>query len=87
VLSSSHNRELFTGVSTEFVAWEEIARMAVEYVGSKSHIVLEDKGLDSEKGRCDVSLIEREFGFRFVTRERLKEHIAYIADYGIEQVS
>ena len=83
VLTSTHNRELFTAVSTEFTAWEEIARIAVEYLGSKSSIVSDDKGLDRSKGRCDVTPIERAFGFRFVTRERLQEHVAYLADHAV----
>jgi len=80
ILTSNYNRELFTGVSTEFVTWDEIARLAIKYIGSQSNIVLEDKGRDKAKGRNDVSLIERSFGFRFVVMDKLKEHIAYVAD-------
>jgi UDP-glucose 4-epimerase len=83
VLTSAHNRGLFTGVGTEFVTWEEVARMAIAYVGSRSDIMLEDTGKDRSKGLYDVSLIEREFGFKFVTRTKLKEHIAYIADHRV----
>ncbi|MFB9275733.1 NAD-dependent epimerase/dehydratase family protein [Cohnella cellulosilytica] len=80
VLGSDHNRQLFTGVSTEFTTWADVARIAVDYVGSSSEIVLEDKGRDPRKGRNDVSQIEKEFGFKFVTGERMREHVAYLAD-------
>ncbi len=81
MLTSSHDRELFTAVSTEFVAWEEIARMIIDCVGSKSSVVLEDQGLQPAKGLCDVSHIEHAFGFRFVTRQRLQEHVAFLANH------
>jgi UDP-glucose 4-epimerase len=80
VLHSEHNRELFTGVSTEFTAWSEVAQMAVDYVGSKSEIVLEDKGRDRTKGRNDVSQMEKAFGFKFLANEKMREHVAYLAN-------
>jgi UDP-glucose 4-epimerase len=83
VLTSMHNRQLFTGVSVEIVTWEEIAHLAVEYIGSRSSIVLADSGWDHDNGRQDVSLVEREFGLRFVTIDRLKEYIAYLADHTV----
>jgi UDP-glucose 4-epimerase len=82
VLTSPHTRELFTGVGTEFVTWEEIARMAVAAVGSQSSIVLDD-GRDTAQSRYDVGLLERAFGFRFVARDRLKEYIAFVADTSV----
>jgi UDP-glucose 4-epimerase len=105
VLTSMHNRQLFTGVSVDFVTWEEIAHLAMDCVGSTSTIILEDRGRDKgqgcqdfspkeglgtaigagayvwENGRQDVSLIEKEFGLRFHTIDRLKEYIAYLADH------
>lgn len=82
LVASEHNRRIFIGVSTEFTLWEEVARMAIEYIGSKSEIVLEDKGVKNENYPIDVSPIEREFGFKFVTKDRLKDHIAYLAGSG-----
>ncbi len=81
VLTSAHNRQLFTGVGTEFVTWEEIARLAVERLGSKSSIILDDKGDDATNCRYDVSHLQKEFGFAFVAMDRLKEYIAYIDEH------
>ncbi len=44
LLASRHDRCVFTGVGTEFVTWEAIARYAVESLKSKSRIVLEEEG-------------------------------------------
>jgi UDP-glucose 4-epimerase len=82
VLTSQYTRELFTGVGTEFVTWEEIAGMAVAYVGSHSRIVLDDSR-DPTNCRYDVGLLERAFGFRFVARDRLTEYIAFVADTSV----
>ena len=79
VLTSHHTRELFTGVGTEFVTWEEVARMAIEHTGSRSRIVLDDSQVDITKSRYDVGLLEREFGFRFVAMDKLRDYIEYVA--------
>lgn len=79
VLHSDLNRRLLTGVSTEFTTWSAIAEMIVQRLGSNSEIVLEDRGLPEHGGRLlDVTPIEREFGLRFVTAEKLREHIDYL---------
>lgn len=79
VQHSNLNRRLLTGVSAEFTAWSEIAEMIVEHLGSKSEIILEDKGIPENGGRLiDVTPIQEEFGYRFVTRQQLQEHIAYL---------
>jgi UDP-glucose 4-epimerase len=79
VLGSTVNREVFTSLSPEFITWEQIARWAVEFCGSASEIVVEDRGLPPALITYDVSAIEREFGLKFNATEHLREHLAYLA--------
>jgi UDP-glucose 4-epimerase len=87
VLTSNHNRRVFIGMGIEFVTWEEIARMAVEISGSKSEIILEEKDLSnltpsiSKNYPIDLSSIDREFGFRFPSRQKIREHLRYLLDH------
>lgn len=81
VMESNLSRRIFLGLGTEFVTWEAIARFAIEYTGSKSEIILEDKGWKEGGYWFDVSEIKREFGLKFAATEKLKEHVAYIADH------
>jgi UDP-glucose 4-epimerase len=79
VLHSDLNRRMFTGVSTEFTTWAEIAEMIIAHIGSKSEIILEERGLPENGGTpIVVSPIEKEFGLSFVTRQKLQEHIEYL---------
>jgi UDP-glucose 4-epimerase len=80
LVSSHHNRQIFLGLSTKFVTWEEIAQYAIDYIGSKSDIILEDKGLEKDGSLFDVSLLKEEFGYAFTPFEHIKRHIEYIAD-------
>jgi UDP-glucose 4-epimerase len=79
VIASNLNRRIFTGVGVEFITWEQIARYAVQHVGSKSQIVLEEKPGAGPGDRFDVSAIEKEFGLKFTSFEKMKEHVAYLA--------
>lgn len=81
-LGSTHTRRLYTAVSTNFTAWEDIARMAVEHLGSSSEITAEDRGVDPTQGRNDVSAIAEDFGLSFDSSDRLREHVAWLADRG-----
>lgn len=82
VLHSGLNRRIFFGLGTEFVTWEDIAVFAIEYTGSKSEIVLEDKGWIKAEYTFDVSGMKKEFGYAFSSFDKIKEHVAYIADHG-----
>lgn len=81
VLESDLNRRIFIGVGKELVMWEEIAQMAIEIAGSKSRIVLEERE-DTAQNMCycpiDISPIKEEFGYEFVSRDRLREQIGYL---------
>ncbi len=83
VLTSNHDRQTFNALGSEFTTWEEIARMAIDRIGSKSQVIVEDQGRASGGGQYDVSLIAQEFGFRFSAYELLKDHVAYLVDHEV----
>jgi UDP-glucose 4-epimerase len=62
VLESDLNREIFFALSDEFVTWETIARKAVALMGSKSPIVVEDKGWGAGPCLFDVGKVKKVFG-------------------------
>ena len=81
VIESDINRRIFIGVGKEIVMWEEIAEMAIEISGSKSKIVLEERE-DTARNMSycpiDISPIKEEFGYEFVSRDRLREQVGYL---------
>ncbi|NRF95658.1 NAD(P)-dependent oxidoreductase [Paenibacillus frigoriresistens] len=78
--SNELNRGYYTAVSTEFRTWAQIAQMAVDLLGSKSRITLEDKGRPEPEGTpIDVSQIKNTFGFAFKADEYMKKHIQYLS--------
>lgn len=79
VLHSDNNRQIYLGLGTEFVTWEEITQYAIDYTGSKSRIILEDKGWTRGSFLFDVSKMGRDFGFEFTSMEKIREHVRYIA--------
>ncbi len=78
VLKSDNNRRIFFGLAKEFVSWEAIARKAVEMTGSKSRIVVEDKGWGADPMLFDVSLIKKEFGLEFMATPWIEKHLEYL---------
>jgi UDP-glucose 4-epimerase len=81
ILLSQYNRSITFGLASEFITWEDIAIYAIEYISSKSEIVLEDRGW--EKGSCwfDDSKIKSYLDREIKSMERMKEHIRFIADW------
>ena len=79
VLKGDFNRRVFFGLSTEFVTWEAVAKKALEITGSKSRIVVEDKGWDAKPTLFDMRLIKKEFGFEFVASPEIAKHLEYLA--------
>jgi UDP-glucose 4-epimerase len=78
--SDELDRGYYTAVSTEFRTWGQIAQMAVDLLGSKSQIILEDKGYPKPEGMpIDVSQIKNTFGFAFKADEHMKEHLKYLS--------
>jgi UDP-glucose 4-epimerase len=79
VLESDLNREIFFALSDEFVTWETIARKAVALMGSKSPIVVEDKGWGAGPCLFDVGKVKKVFGLSFKSMEGIDKHLRYLA--------
>ncbi len=79
ILKGEMNRRTFFGLSSEFVTWKAVAQKAIEITGSKSEIVVEDKGWDENPMLFDLSLIKKEFGLEFVALPEIAKHLEYLA--------
>ncbi len=77
VLESDVNRKMYFGLSKIFVSWEAIAHEAVRKCGSKSEILVLDKGLSDTGVVWDVSGMKQDFGLEFDPRRRIGEHLEY----------
>ncbi|HEQ71589.1 MAG TPA: NAD(P)-dependent oxidoreductase, partial [Spirochaetia bacterium] len=80
VLGSDCNREIFLGLGTSWISWEEIAREAIRKIGSQSTIVLNDKGWDSEPRRYKVDKIRERFGLSSDARDQIGDHLDYLIE-------
>jgi Nucleoside-diphosphate-sugar epimerases len=78
VIESDLKNEVFYGLSSKFTTWEQIARWAVEFTGSKSEIKVIDKGWSPDPPFYMVEKIKNYFGLVFNSTERLKEHMQYL---------
>lgn len=78
VLKSDYTRRIFFGLAKEFVSWEAIAQKAVEMTGSKSRVVVEDKGWGKDPMLFDVGLIKKEFGLEFMAMPWIEKHLEYL---------
>ena len=79
VLRSGFNRRIFFGLAKEFVTWEAIAHKAVEITGSKSEIVVEDKGWDEKPTLFNVDAIKKEFTLEFVGSPEITKHLEFLS--------
>jgi len=70
--------EIYFGLATDFVTWKDIADMTIEISNSSSKIILEDKGWSKTPTLFDVRKIENNFGFKFIGREKIKDHLNYL---------
>ena len=79
VLESGMSRRIFFGLSSEFVTWEKVAHKAIRITGSRSQVVLEDKGWDTKPMLFDMGLIKKEFSLEFVASPKITKHLEYFA--------
>jgi UDP-glucose 4-epimerase len=79
-LESNKNREIYFGLGKDFTSWEKIAQEAIKLAGSKSQILLEDKGYGKDPFLFDLSKIKQEFGFAFESWDRLVDHVKYLVE-------
>lgn len=75
VLESELRDEIFFGLGRTFISWEQIARWAVEFSGSASEIVVEDKGWSPDPVLFSVDKMKRHFGLEFDATEQVKAHV------------
>lgn len=79
-LQSDINRAIYFGLSKNFTTWEEIARKAIQMTESKSKIVVDDEGKNTDPVLFDLSKIEREFGFIFNSSKEIENHLKYLIE-------
>jgi UDP-glucose 4-epimerase len=77
VLNSSVNRKTYYGLSKDFISWYAIAQEAVKRSGSRSEVLLEDKGWSGDGLIWDVSDMKKDFGLEFNSWRRMGEYIDY----------
>jgi UDP-glucose 4-epimerase len=77
VLKSELNRQIFFGLSSEFVTWEKVALKAIEITDSNSEIEVVDKGWDEKPMLFDMGLIKKEFGLEFMASPEIVKHLEY----------
>ncbi|MBN1796970.1 MAG: NAD(P)-dependent oxidoreductase [Spirochaetales bacterium] len=80
VLHGAVNKQIYLGLGTEFITWEEIARTAVAITGSKSKISVINKGYNKEPRYYLVDKIKKQFKLSFTARDKITEHIAYLTN-------
>jgi len=79
VLNSALDRRIFFGLSNEFVTWEKVAQKSIEATGSKSRIVVEDKGWDANPNLFDVGAMKKAFGLEFTASDGIAKHVEFLA--------
>ncbi|MGB7537573.1 MAG: NAD(P)-dependent oxidoreductase [Anaerolineales bacterium] len=77
VLESDVNRKTYYGLGGQFIAWSAIAQEAVRRCGSRSAVILEDKGWSADPLKWDVSDMKRDFGLEFDAWRKILEHLDY----------
>jgi UDP-glucose 4-epimerase len=78
VLESDLDKEIFLGLSAEWVSWREIAEMALELCpGTGAKIVENDLGWGADPVLFGVKKIEEQFGLCFDSRDLLREHVKW----------
>lgn len=78
LVESDCNGETLLALGSEWVSWEEIARMALaQKPDSNAPIVLEDRGWGAEPIRFDVSTMKNLFELSFDPRPDLQEHVRW----------
>lgn len=78
LLESDLDNEVLFTLSSQWVSWAEIARMALELVpSSTAPVIPEDRGWGAEPLMFDVSRLHDKLGFSFDPREALREHVRW----------
>jgi hypothetical protein len=80
ILNSDVSRKTYFGLSKNFVSWDQIAKETIRKCGSKSKVVVEDKGYCEDGTFFDVSDMKNDFGLEFDPWAKIIEHIDYYID-------
>jgi UDP-glucose 4-epimerase len=64
-------------LSSDWVSWEAVARMAMEEAKRTVPIELEDRGYGQQPYLFDVSAIQRDYGLSFGNADRLRNHVRW----------
>ena len=79
VLESDVDRKTYFALGTTFSSWESIASQAISMAGSRSRILLEDRGYGDVPYLFDVTPLQRDFGLSFDADDKITDHISYLA--------
>jgi len=77
ILESNNKNKTYLALGSTFITWEKIAKETILMSGSKSKIVIQDKGYAFNPNMFDVSGIKNDFGHSFDAWEKIREHIAF----------
>jgi len=77
VLGSNVNRKTYYGLGKKFVSWYDVALEAVKRSGSRSEVLLEDKGWSENGLVWDVSDMQEDFGLEFDAWQKIVAHLDY----------
>lgn len=80
VLQSKFTNETFYGLSKKFITWEQIAKWAIAYTGSKSKIKLKDLRWGDNPSLFNVNKIKKHFGLSFDSSKQVKAHVEFLID-------
>jgi UDP-glucose 4-epimerase len=72
------NHQIYHGLSVPFIAWEAIARKAIELCASRSEIVLTPNLPTREPCLFDLSKIRRDFALEFDGWPHMVRHLEYL---------
>jgi UDP-glucose 4-epimerase len=79
LLDSDRTREVYYGLGTQFVSWQQIAERARALANSRSPITLH--GQAHAPHLFDLAKIERDFGLKFASAARIDEHLEYLIEH------
>ncbi len=80
VLNSRLKNQVFYGLGSKFITWEQVAQWAVETAKGKSRIKVIDRGWSKNPPFYRVDKIRKYFGLSFNPAEKIKKHIEYLLD-------
>ncbi|MBN1925124.1 MAG: NAD(P)-dependent oxidoreductase [Prolixibacteraceae bacterium] len=78
VTHSKVNGNMYFGLGNRFITWEEIANEAMKMTGSKSELIVIEKGWPSKPALFDVEDIKHDFNLSFDSWDKICRHLRYL---------